>query len=451
MSSGNYGRRDSRGYDERDYGAPRRDSRDRVAGLYDDFDDYNDRRRPPERRNDRGYNSRPYDDRPRSRSQSAYEEYLDQPRKKKGNGARTARLIFASLGVVALLVASVAATTVFNLIGRINYMAPSEMSGDENYSDTDVGYEVEEEVSVSDLSGTDISGTDLSATDASETDAPPPDTTGPRSEDGVVNILLLGSDSRYKSVKDWNSGTDVMIILTFNENTKKIVMSSVMRDSWVYVPGRNKYAKLNSACAYHGGPTRTVQTIEDTFGVKLDGYAIVSFYTFIKIVDKLGGVNVAINKGELDNINYSIAEVNEHWGIEKTKGYLTKTGKNVHLNGKQTMGYCRCRHSGNGDYERTERQREVLQQLIEKLKDKDISTVYSLFDYVASQVSTDLTQDFITSMLFKAATYLSYDIEQFRVPIDGTCEGHYVNKTTWALEFEVEPNREALAKAIFGE
>lgn len=446
MSSGNYGRRDSRGYDERDYGASRSDSRDRVAGLYDDFDDYNDRHSAPERRNDRGYNSRPYDDKLQDMNSSAYEAYSDQPRKKKGSGARTVRLIFASLGVVALLVASIAATTVFNLIGSVNYIAPSEMSGDEEYSDTDVGYEVEDEISAADLSYSDLSDSDTSAADV-----PPPPSVGPRSEDGVVNILLLGSDSRYKSVKDWNAATDVMIILTFNQNTQKIVMSSVMRDSWVYIPGRNKYDKLNSACAYHGGPARTVKTIENTFGVKLDGYAIVSFYTFIKIVDKLGGVNVEINKGELDNINYSIANVNTSWGIEMTKGFLTKTGKNVHLNGKQTMGYCRCRHSGNGDYERTERQREVLQQLIEKLKGKDISTVYSLFEYVASQVSTDLTQDFITSMLFKAATYLSYDIEQFRVPIDGTCEGHYVNKTTWALEFEVEPNREALAKAIFGE
>ncbi len=223
-----------------------------------------------------------------------------------------------------------------------------------------------------------------------------------------------------------------------------------MRDTYVYIPGRNKYDKINSACAYQGGPTRTVKVIEDTFGIDIDKFIIVSFYSFIDIVNILGGVTVDINSGEQEWINKYIKEYNQYAGYKENHGLLHTTGKDIKLTAKQTMGYVRVRYSGNGDYERTERQREVLEQLIDKARNASYTKLIKVVNKVANYVGTDFTSDEILSFAANAVNYLDYDIEQMRIPIEGTYKGHFITKETWALEVDFEPNKEALYKKVFG-
>ncbi len=351
------------------------------------------------------------------------------------------------LSVLILLVINIATATIGNVLEKINYIPENEMYDSSYYDDYTV--------SVSDIQ--------------SNADVPPPkeeiksqiqiladnygaslDEDGLMYKDGVKNILLLGSDSRYKLKKKWNCNTDVMIIASIDSNNHKITLSSIMRDIYVYIPGRNKYDKLNSACAYNGGPGRTVKVIEDNFGVKIDNFVIVSFYSFIDIVEALGGVTVDIDKGEQEWINNYIREFNQNSGNGIETGLLLKTGKDIHLTGKQAMGYVRVRFSGNGDYERTERQREVLEQLIQSARNASYLKLIQLINDVANYISTDFTSDELISFAASAVNYLDYDIEQFRVPVEGTYEGHFVTKEMWALEIDFEPNREALLKTIFG-
>ncbi|MBE6754699.1 MAG: hypothetical protein E7559_10200, partial [Ruminococcaceae bacterium] len=115
------------------------------------------------------------------------------------------------------------------------------------------------------------------------------DENGLRYEEGVTNILLLGTDGRKASSK--NARSDAIIILSINENTQKLVMSSIMRDTYVNIPGRKENEKITHAHVY-GGPALSMQTVEENFGIRIDHFAAINFYAFMDIVDALGGVDV---------------------------------------------------------------------------------------------------------------------------------------------------------------
>lgn len=262
----------------------------------------------------------------------------------------------------------------------------------------------------------------------------------------IFNILILGSDTRSKDVK-LKTRTDVMILLTINKDTEKIVMSSVMRDSWVKIPGKGSN-KINAACA-KGGPKLAVQTVEKNFGIDVDKFVMVNFYTFINVVDALGGVTVDVSEAEMKTINGYIGDMNSKWGRKKDADKLTTFGDGMHLNGMQTMGYVRDRYdydatSGeNNDYARTARQREVLGKLIETAKHTNVVDLIGIIDDVADYVATDMTKDEIISLAKNALTYKDYNIEQHRIPVDGAYKGGVFNGT-YKMLLDLNKNKEKL-------
>jgi len=343
----------------------------------------------------------------------------------------------AVLGVLLLLLCIVAGG-ISCVLGKINYM-----SGDELLIPDNLDSIVLEDDDITSESDT------LDDAQKQEIDANVKESTvgedGLRYEDGVTNILVFGIDARSSTAK--RARSDAIILVSINENSKQIVLSSIMRDTYVSIPGRSGNDKLNAAYAY-GGPALAVETVEGAFGVRIDHFVSVNFYAFMDIVDALGGVTVDINSGEQKHINNYIAEINALSGLGADNGKLYKTGNDILLTGKQAMGYVRVRYSGNGDYERTERQREVLEQLIEKARTADYSTLVSMLDKVASKVSTDYTMGEITELALNAAKYIDYDISQLRLPADGTYWSGIYNGT-WILDIDFKTNRELLYKTIF--
>ena len=162
--------------------------------------------------------------------------------------------------------------------------------------------------------------------------------------DEVYNIMLIGSDRRDTS---WYGNSDSMILASVNEKTKTIHLTSFMRDLYAVIPGFGP-KKLNAAYAHGAGPL-LVQTIEENFKVDIDNYASVDFNSMATIIDMIGGVNLDIYQEEADYLNKSL-------GTSFTAG-------NVHMNGTQAVAYSRIRYVGKYDYERTSRQRRVLEQI----------------------------------------------------------------------------------------
>lgn len=264
------------------------------------------------------------------------------------------------------------------------------------------------------------------------------------SQEGVTNILLLGLDTR--DIGSVRGRTDSMMILTLNDNTGEICISSLMRDSFVSIPGVGG-SRLNAAFVY-GGADLAVTTVESNFGIEIDKYVLINFYAFIDIVDKLGGLKIDINEDERLVMNDYITEVNTILGRDLDYGKLESPGQGLNLTGLQAMGYVRNRYSGNADYMRTQRQRTAIMGIIDKLKNADLVTIMGVVDVASNNMRTNYDNNELTTLALNAANYADYSIKQLRVPADNTYSGGIVNGQ-WILQIDFAENRRLLREAIF--
>ncbi|MGI5989847.1 MAG: LCP family protein [Lachnospiraceae bacterium] len=230
---------------------------------------------------------------------------------------------------------------------------------------------------------------------------------------GVYNILLIGVDSREDSIQ---GNSDVMILLSINHNTKKIHLMSFMRDLYADIDGYG-VRKLNAANNL-GGPGLLISTIEKNYGVAIDNYAAVNFYGMASIIDTLGGVDIDVQDDEIEYLNMYLDELCSLEGLDASEYYVTSSGEQ-HLNGMQAVAYCRIRYAGNADFERTERQRNVLTQLLNTLTNASLTELSAYADEILPYVTHNLDQSDILSQLPGIASYKNYEIVQERIPYDG--------------------------------
>lgn len=261
-------------------------------------------------------------------------------------------------------------------------------------------------------------------------------------ERGVTNLLLVGTDERHSGDTE---RSDTMIILSINSKKHRLVMTSVLRDSYVEIPGYGAH-RLNAAYQY-GGADLLIQTIEQNFKVAIDAYAKVDFYSFVDIVDAVGGVSIDVDEGERNYVNGYLNEINALLGAPEGDGYLTQTGVQL-LNGKQALSYARIRYIGT-DFQRTERQREILQGVVANSKNIRPSALLTLLDQVLPQITTNMTEHRMTMMILKSILYMGYDQEQNRVPMDGTWWDEIVDGQE-VLGMDLEANRQGIRTKIYG-
>lgn len=259
----------------------------------------------------------------------------------------------------------------------------------------------------------------------------------------VMNVLLIGSDER-EGVDTARS--DAMIVLSVNQNTKKIVMTSILRDSYVQIPGAGQQ-RINHAYQM-GGPALLIQTIEENFKIGIDYYASVDFFSFIDIIDCVDGVDIEVTDEEVQWVNAYLAELNNILGDPEGDQYISGPGT-MTMTGKQALAYSRIRYVGT-DFARTERQRTVLNAVIEKLKGANPIQLFRVVNTVLPDVSTDMDDHAMTMTLFKAVLYLGYDIEQCRIPMDGTWWNEDANGQE-VLGMDFAANIAGLKNTIYGE
>ena len=232
-------------------------------------------------------------------------------------------------------------------------------------------------------------------------------------DENVYNMLLIGVDRRDTS---WYGNSDSMILMSINKDTKQIHMTSFMRDLYANIPGVG-VKKLNAACAYGGGPL-VVRTIEDNYKIPIDNYASVDFDAMIDIVDLVGGVEIDISEEEMRVATNYINEMCNLQGESVSAHRLTSSGPQL-MDGYQAVAYARIRYVGNADYERTERQREVLEKIMQKCSSLGVTELNSLADAVLPKVTHNIDQSTLLSLIGQLPTILSYEVVQSRVPYDG--------------------------------
>ena len=184
------------------------------------------------------------------------------------------------------------------------------------------------------------------------------------------------------------------------------------------------------------------------FNIKVDKFVYINFFSFIDVIDELGGIEVTVSEAEMKAMNKNFAEINHYLGDPEEDGVMTKSGVQT-LSGKQALAYSRIRYLKGSDFARTERQRIVLEQMIEKVKDCNLLELTWLADKVLELVTTNIPKSEIKSLLLDSITYLKYDVEQLRVPMNGTYTPLEV-RGTQVLGIDFKENIKYIGENIYG-
>jgi len=217
----------------------------------------------------------------------------------------------------------------------------------------------------------------------------------------VYNILLIGVDREGQK----GTNSDTMILVSINSRKKMIYLTSIMRDSAAQIPGYG-FIKINSAFAVGGfntGAQLLTDTIRYNFGFPIDNYAWINFGAMKTIMDMIGGIDIYLTVKEARYVGISIP-----------------APQVVHLTGAQALMHARDRSSGGSDYGRTQRQRNVIMAVIQKARSGGLGNLVTLANEILPYVHHNVEAGRVATLLLNLTDYMSYGIDQMRIPIDGS-------------------------------
>ena len=218
-------------------------------------------------------------------------------------------------------------------------------------------------------------------------------------DDGYWTIAVFGVDSR-----DGNTGkgalSDVEMLCSIHRKTGEIRLLSVFRDTYLRIDQKEDFDKINEAY-FLGGPEQAIKALEDNLDLQIDDYATFNWKAVVDAINVLGGVDIDITDKEFAYINSFITETVNSTGVGSYQ--LEHSGMN-HLDGVQAVAYARLRLMDT-DFNRTERQRKVLGQAMEKAKNSDLKTLTTLIGTVYPQTKTSIGVDNLAGMAKNAKKY----------------------------------------------
>ena len=221
---------------------------------------------------------------------------------------------------------------------------------------------------------------------------------------GYTTYALFGIDHRDKNPALGTENSDTMIIASVNNDTKDVKLVSVYRDTLLNL-GDDTYSKANAAYAY-GGPEQAITMLNTNLDLNITEYATVNFNALAEIVDCLGGLDMDMSYAEIVHMNNYCQETSEETGKSYTPIELPERPEDIekidyryHLNGVQVTSYCRIRYTASLDMGRTERQRKVIQMIVQKAKTAGLSTIFDIMDKVFPMVTTSLSKTEILQLL----------------------------------------------------
>lgn len=267
----------------------------------------------------------------------------------------------------------------------------------------------------------------------------------PVSSTHVLNVLLIGEDTRDEEVIDEETRADSAIIASVNVDTGEIILTSILRDAYCYwetVEGdkkSGKYGKINESMM-SGGIDCYIRTVEHMYKINIDNYVIVNFSSFENIINTLGGVDVEMTQKEINEINNHQKRY-DHVRIDGEPGLL-------HLRGDEAIAYCRIRKI-DSDGARADRQKTVLLQLFKKAKESSSIKVVEVVSELLPYVKTGFSKKEIISIAKYALSHgwLQYQTQTYTIPNDegltdaegkaikGCVGGTFYGAWIWKVDF----------------
>ncbi len=208
-----------------------------------------------------------------------------------------------------------------------------------------------------------------------------------------VNILVLGVDEREDQNGPWR--TDTILLFSVDPLNKTAAMLSIPRDLWVPIPGYNE-GRINTANylgdAYGypgGGPALAAETVRWNLGIPVDYTLRINFRAFVEAVNLIGGIDIYVEQ-----------EINDPLYPDSGYGYdpLYIPAGWVHMDGELALKYARTRHSPGGDFDRAERQQQVIRAILDKVTRYDMlpqiaPQALQLWNTISESVETNMTID----------------------------------------------------------
>lgn len=258
----------------------------------------------------------------------------------------------------------------------------------------------------------------------------------------VLNILLVGQDKRPGQKRQ---RSDAMILCTINFDAKTLTLTSLMRDLWVYIPDHYNQ-RLNVPYKIGGFPLLN-ETLDYNFGVSADYNVEVDFTGFREVIDMVGGIDVELTASEASYLNkVGNKEFKDHtvWTLKK--------GMN-HLDGTQALAYARIRKI-DSDFARTNRQRTVINLLLEKARGMDATSLYNMAKAILPMLNTDIKTSQVLEIILDVVPIIGeLRVISQRVPMDNQ---YYLTSKNGASVIamkkdQLEANKELLKKTMDGE
>lgn len=261
------------------------------------------------------------------------------------------------------------------------------------------------------------------------------------------NIALFGVDPRNGQLGK-GTRTDTIMICSINEVTGDVKLVSVYRDTYLNI-GNDVYNKCNSAYA-KGGPEQAITMLNMNLDLYITDFVTVGFEGLMDTIDALGGVDIDVTKAEIPHLNNYQASM---YCTEENPNNLTTNYTPVKnpglqtLTGYQALAYCRIRAVGN-DFQRTERQRNVLQQILLKAKQEDPATLTKIANEVFPLIATSLDVEELLSLISNVGKYSITETSGFPFE-DSITTGNIGSKGSCVVPIDLEYNVELLHEFLY--
>ena len=269
---------------------------------------------------------------------------------------------------------------------------------------------------------------------------------------GYTTYALFGIDQRSKNAALDAQNSDTIIIASINNDTKEVKLASVYRDTLLDI-GNDTYTKANAAYAY-GGPEQAISMLNTMLDLKITDYVTVNFNAMVAAIDALGGLDIPLSYAEMVFMNDYCIETSQETGKSYTPVELPDPKPEneeeilgtYHLNGVQSVSYCRIRYTASMDMGRTERQRRVIGMMVDKAKAAGITTIFNIMDEVFPMISTSITK---TEILNLIPTLMGYNIAD-TTGFPAKYKFADVKKASMVVADTLEDNVKELHKFLYG-
>ena len=263
-----------------------------------------------------------------------------------------------------------------------------------------------------------------------------------KSTGDCTNIALFGLYSREGEL-DGGVQSDCMMIASINNKTNEVKLISLYRDT-LLKQENGKYQKANSAYRM-GGPAEAIALLNRNLDLDIEKYISVNFNALADIIDALGGIDLDFTEDEIKYTNMYCDETEIVVGRETSR---LKGAGTHHVDGIQAVAYTRIRYTSGMDFERTHRQRIVLEKIVEKAQSANVITLNKLINEIVPQISTNLTTGNFLALASKATNYKLSDMSGFPFEVT-TCDNVKGHKGSYVAPVGLAKNVTELHQFLF--